>query len=183
MILLFNVGLPMIIPALYLMVPGLVPIVVIESLVISKRLGWKFRPTVIKVSVANLVSTLLGIPVTWFLLALFGSTAALVLPEMPANRIVQGLFFIVLGSAWIPPVPPDMEWIVFPAMGFILVPFFFASWAVEYLAVKAQLARAVEEDSQVDGRKLRRGLRDANLLSYLLLELAVLGIYLYTRAS
>jgi hypothetical protein len=178
---LFNMGLPMIIPALYLMIPGLIPIVLIESLVIARRMGWSFRSSFGKVASANIASTLLGIPVTWFLLAAAGMETAMLFQNVPTNSSAQSVFLITLGSAWIPPLPRDAEWVIFPAMGFLLVIFFFASWAIEYLIVKGMAARKDDGgEVMVAGPKLRGAVRDANLFSYILLELVVVGFYLFS---
>ncbi len=181
MMLLFNMGLPMIIPALYLMIPGLIPIVLVESLVVAKRMGWSFRSSFVKVASANLASTLVGIPITWFLLAMAGMGTAMLFENVPTNSPAQSLFLITLGSAWVPPLPRDAEWMIFPAMGFLLVVFFFASWALEYVIVNRMSTRKDDRDDVMVAKpKLLGAVRDANLFSYLLLELVVIGFYLVT---
>ncbi len=65
-----NAGLPMI----YLVWPGmglmLLPVVVLETFILRRALGTSLKRTLLIVMTANLISTALGIPLTWGVLVL-----------------------------------------------------------------------------------------------------------------
>ena len=96
-------------------------------------------------------------------------------------------------APWLVPFG-NQDWMVFAAMGVLLVPFFFASWAVEYQVAKRRLTNELCElrDSTGPGesfgrdtftREIRSAVRNANLISYALLGLFVLTLYLVTSGS
>jgi len=196
---LFNVGLPMILPAMYLMVLGLIPIVLIEALVISKQLRVSYLSGVKSATLGNIVSTAIGIPLTWLLLLVIEmglfSLAPFVMPRLdefflPNKDFWRNLFSVTVGAPWLVPFG-NQDWMVFAAMGVLLVPFFFASWAVEYQVAKRRLTNELCElrDSTGPGesfgrdtftREIRSAVRNANLISYALLGLFVLTLYLVT---
>src|SRR4051812_33899682 len=68
-LLLFDMGLPMIVPSMSLMVIALLPIIIGEAYFISRRLSIDNLKTLPPVAFANFISTLIGIPVTWLILA------------------------------------------------------------------------------------------------------------------
>src|SRR5688500_6765144 len=64
-----NIGLPMIavfLPPLWI---ALVPIVLVESVVVSRGTGAPFQRSLGAVALANIVSTVIGVPLMWFVLA------------------------------------------------------------------------------------------------------------------
>ncbi len=138
MILLFNMGVPMIVPAMFFMILALIPIVCIEAFFISKRLAISFRRTVGSVIFGNIVSTIIGIPVTWFLLFVVQ-----IITGGTSFRI-QGfwghLFSVTVQAPWLPPFPEEKFWAFHAAALFLLIPFFFATWLVEYVMMRNKLA-------------------------------------------
>lgn len=202
-ILLLNMGLPMILPAMYLMIAGLVPIVLIESLIISRNLKISYFTSLKSVTLANIISTVVGIPVTWFLLVciemIAGYSVASFAPNVQLSEFWNNLFAVTLGAPWLVPRGQADAWIVFAAMGFLLIPFFFASWYLEYVVMKGRLADQLyelhlhpEEMSEADKQlaqntkdnrmaEIRIAVRNANLFSYGLLELFVVAIFLLSE--
>ena len=127
-----NVGVPMIFITLPVMLVALIPIIGIEAYVLLERLGLSFWKSVEVASAANFGSTVIGTPVTWFLLLLVdlfaGGGSGYGIGTAKARFLT-----VTLGAPWLPPYEDKtMNWIV-PAAGFVLlIPFFFASWLVEY---------------------------------------------------
>jgi hypothetical protein len=72
-------------------------------------------------------------------------------------------------SAWLIPYEPELHWMV-PVAGLVLLlPFFLVSWGSEYLVAKGMLR----------GREVRRlgdRIRNANLITYVLLTLWPIGM-------
>jgi hypothetical protein len=138
-----DVGMPMIV----LVWPGawvlFLPVVALES-VVAHRLLKLSAGRALRVSfVANLVSTLAGIPVTWLLLLmlqwLIVGVALNVLPETPSTR-VQALLPWILGpftAPWVGASDWSDMWMLVAAAMWLCVPFFFASvWIERRMALR-----------------------------------------------
>jgi len=169
-------GLPMIFPTMFLMIIALGPIIFIEAYMF-RGLGLSLERTVLSTAAANIVSTAIGIPVTWGLL--FGL-------QMATNwtgGLTQGgsfwdiLLGLTLQAPWVHPRGPEYDWIVYGAGLVLLVPFFFVSWLVEYWVVRFMARNAMiasgAEPSETGG-KIKRAVRNANLVTYALLAVFVL---------
>ncbi|MDO8915821.1 MAG: hypothetical protein Q7W16_07055 [Coriobacteriia bacterium] len=174
-----NAGVPM----LGIVYPGmgilLIPVIVLEVAVLRRRLGAPLRRTAVMVTVSNLVSTVLGVPLTWAALvglqAVTGGGGA----AGPSFDTLAGKVLAVTWQApWMMPYESDMYWMIPVATLVLLVPFFFVSWLIEY-----QISRPFMRDT--DKAVLRRAVLIANLMSYGLLALvalAGLGIAVYQHA-
>lgn len=158
MVMLANAGVPMIVVQLGIMIWALVPIVLIEAGVIRTRLGGRYGNTLLQTAVANIASTLLGVPLTWIVLLVLQFTlGGGDLPDRP------GLTDVVRQIAWIgggdKPLP---QWF-FPAMAIVVqCPFFAASWLTEW-GVLAAFRRGA------DRRRLAGTVGIANAITYGLL--------------
>lgn len=181
-------GVPMIIPTIYFMVLALIPIILIESFYIARRLRLSYRKTIVSVMVANLVSTVVGLPFTWGLLFLVqiitGGTSTYRVSE-PFRRILE----VTLQAPWLLPFEPAEFWVFHSAALFLLIPFFFATWLIEYVVMKNKLIVEITEgDPEIDlasaERKISPAIRNANLISYgiiallLVMSLVQMTIYL-----
>ena len=153
-----NIGVPMIFVTLPTMVIALLPIIILEALLALPTLKLPYRKLLKCFSIANLVSTFVGIPVAWFLLVVLqmvtggGGAHGLSSP-------VARLLAVTWQAPWLIPYESDLVWMIPAATLVLLVPFFFASWWVEYLVAKRVLPDA-------DKIVLRRSLRNVNFLSY-----------------
>jgi hypothetical protein len=70
-------------------------------------------------------------------------------------------------APWLIPYEPELKWMIPSATLFLLVPFFFVSWWIEYRVEKRLL-------KEIDQTQLNAAVRNANLVSYGLLALIVL---------
>ena len=172
--LLFDMGLPMIIPTGFLMVVTLVPIVFIEAHIVGTALQLDFKKVLAPVTIANLVSTLIGIPVTWFLLALLEIGSVIILGTIEKRIVSADLFALTLGAPWVYPGHDNENLIILGAMLFLLIPYGLASWAIEYYVVKIILAKKQSVRSSPD--QIKFAVSKANLISYCIL--AILAILL-----
>ena len=176
---LFNMGVPMIIPAMFFMALALVPIVLIESFYIAKRLGVRFKQTVGLVTLGNVVTTLVGIPATWLVLFLIQLITGAILFGYDANGFAGQLFRVTLQSPWLFPMQDDEPWLFHFSALFLLIPFYFATWLIEYFLMRDKLAIAVVtadesiETSTAEGQ-VWIAVRNANLLSYSLIALLII---------
>ncbi|HEY0428926.1 MAG TPA: hypothetical protein VGC76_14185 [Pyrinomonadaceae bacterium] len=69
-VILFDMGLPMIFPAMFMMLIALLPVVFLEAYNLRSALNITFGKASAVSSLANIISTVVGIPLTWLLLVL-----------------------------------------------------------------------------------------------------------------
>jgi len=127
-----NMGIPMLALVWPVMAMALVPIIIVESTVLVVGYGMAIWHSAWVVSVANLASTVIGIPVTWLfllLIALFAGAGSGYDIDTAKGKFLT----VTFGAPWLPPYEDRaMNWMVPAACFVLLIPFFFASWFVEY---------------------------------------------------
>jgi Na+-translocating ferredoxin:NAD+ oxidoreductase RnfE subunit len=165
-----NAGVPMI----GIVYPGmgilLIPVIVLEFVVLRRRLKSPARRTAVMTTVSNLVSTGVGVPLTWAVLVGLQAVTGGGGPGPSFDTLVGKLLAVTWQAPWMMPYESDLFWMVPVAALVLLVPFFFVSWLIEY-----ELSRLFMRG--VDKAVLRRAVLFANLLSYALLAgVAVVGL-------
>jgi hypothetical protein len=174
-----NAGVPMI----AIVYPGmgimLLPVIALEVVVLRRRLGSPLRRTAIMVTVSNLVSTVVGVPLTWAALvagqAVTGGGGS---AGPPFDTVAGKVLAVTWQAPWMMPYESDMYWMVPVAALVLLVPFFFVSWLIEY-QVSRLFMRGTERAA------LRHAVLVANLVSYALLAgvtLVALAVSVYQNA-
>ncbi len=161
-----DIGIPMIFITFPWMLLAFVPVCILESTMLNRQLKISERRSMKISLIANLVSTLVGIPLTWILLVLLqmltGGGGALGLESIPKK-----LLAVTWQAAWLIPYESHLRWMI-PSAGLVLlVPFFFASWLIEYQIVKKMIMEIVP-------REVKRSVFWANLLSYSILAFIVI---------
>ena len=131
------------------------PVVAIEALVAMKMLQLRLRRALVVTAAANAVSTLVGIPVTWFVL--LGIEWMPYFIGIPDDTRWQTAIAVTTQWAWISPF--GNLGITIPMAAIVLcVPFYFVSVWVEYLVARRMVAN--------DFRQVRRFSWWANFWSY-----------------
>ncbi len=114
--LLADMGIPMIFMELPLMLLALLPVIAIEIWVVRKRLPLTMPQALWGIGAANIVSTLIGVPLA--------SGLMLVLEFTTAGGAAYGLDrpfqSVVLQAAWLVPYEEDLNWLI-PAALIVLV--------------------------------------------------------------
>jgi len=167
-----NIGLPMVAVFLPPAWFALIPIIAIESAYGMYRFRTAAGPTWAGVTTANCVSTLLGLPITWAVLALGQGLLFARFPEF-AMALPLSLLTIV-GAPWLGPGAEESPWIVPLATVVLLVPFYVMSVASEYLVVKRFLP-------DLSSRTVRSWMIQANAVSYAFLLLVTLAGWMWPR--
>lgn len=141
MVLTPNTGVPMVVPAFMGMVTLLIPVVVIEGWYASRQLSLPRFTIWATISLANVVSTLIGVPLSvrahsalsgW--LAPYGSTAA---QASFRGEFWSDLLLVVRNASWLPPIDGQLYWMVPVALLVLLVPCYLASVLIEALICMA----------------------------------------------
>jgi len=167
-----NIGLPMVAVFLPPAWFGLVPIIAIES-----AYGvWRFRTaagqTWAAVATANCASTLIGLPVTWAVLALGQLLLFGWLPEF-SMALPLGVLTVV-GAPWLGPGAERSPWMVPVASAALTVPFYVMSVVCEYLVVKRFMP-------DLSRQTLRSWMLGANAASYMFLLVVTLMGWMWPK--
>lgn len=168
-----NVAIPTIFVSLPLQIFALGPVIFIEAWVIYRTSHeGEFRDVLYTTTKANFLTTILGTPVTWFLVALVnlggfytyeyfrhGWTA-----NAPIAKIIE--IPLALMNFW-GEVGPDYRWAYPVALVLLLIPFYIMSWRVEYWVFKRSW-------KDVAPAMLKRAVRNANRISYGIICIALI---------
>lgn len=168
-----NAGIPM----LFVIYPGflltLIPVIFIEAFYIAKC--WRdssFKKIFFSVLSANLISTIIGVPLVWAAAAaiqmLFGGGEA-----HGIDTISGRLYASVVQAPWLIPYENAYAWLMPSAFTVLIIYFFLASWLTEYLTVYLFFKRVY------DKKIIIKTLFKANFISYIFLYVCGL-IYLLT---
>lgn len=157
-----NAGVPMIFITLPYMIIGLIPIIIIEAYILVKKIGSSFKQTVKISTIANVVSTIIGMPITWLLLVLIEMVTTDGGRAYGLNTPLKKFLAVTLQAPWLIPYEGDFYWMIPTATLSLLIPFFFASWFIEYKMAQKMLKRT-------DLTLVKRGVFLANVTSYTIL--------------
>lgn len=160
-----NGGVPMLFETFPQMLMALLPIVALESFLVARRLGMRFRQTLVPVGAGNALSTFVGIPITW--VALVMAESAVGAQGYSVETPLQKVAVVIAQAPWLSYYRFDLYWMIPAAALVLLVPFFFVSWGVEYWLVRRMLREAAPV-------AVNRAVRNANLVSYAGLALVAL---------
>ena len=171
-----DVGLPMIILTWPAMVALLIPVIVIEGLLCRKWLGLKTWQAIKTNAVSNLVSTIIGIPLAWAVMFAIEVGVLGLVSESNAlqnwHSPIANVIFFLLSSAWLNPDLGEKAWLIPAATLVLLIPFFFASYWIEYFVVRKMVGTPDEEPSNLSSTRVRTAVRNANLVTYGIMFLA-----------
>jgi hypothetical protein len=174
--LLADAGLPMIILTWPAMVVLLIPVIVIEGLLCKRWLGLKTWQAIKTNGVSNLASTIIGIPVAWAVMLAIEFGAIGIVGESKAlqnwHSPIASVIFFLFGSAWLNPDLGEGVWVIPAATLILLIPFFFASYWIEYFVVRKMVGTPDREASNLAYARVRTAVRNANLITYGIIFLA-----------
>ena len=181
-LLLADAGVPMIFLTFPAMVVLLVPIILLEAWLLRKWLGLEIWPAIKSSALANIASTIIGVPGAWAVM--FGLEFLLVtsLSRVPSlERLldksqspVANVVGALLASAWLGPSDKDLDWMIPVAALGLLIPTYFISVLIEALIVD-HMVSLLEGDPSLTSTRVRRVVRNANLVSYGLLATGTIG--------
>src|SRR6266481_1204845 len=167
--LLANAGLPMIVFTLPAMLMLLIPIITVEGILIRKWLGVTTRKAMEASALSNLASTIFGVPVAW---AIMFGLEFVTLSIIDQSQVIQNwhspiakVIFFSFSSAWIGPPNGKNVWVIPAATLVLLVPFFFASYGIEYRIIRTMVGPE-GDPANLAYPRVRNAVRNANLITY-----------------
>jgi hypothetical protein len=163
-----NAGVPMIFLVMPVMALSILPIIAIETFFYARNLALSVGEAGKVVTIGNLVSTVIGIPLAWGAMVLLqivtGGSGA-----YGISSFGEKFLAVTWQSAWLIPYEAELGWMI-PVAGLVLlIPFFLVSWWSEY-----QVARRMLRGVEV--KRLNETVRNANLITYGLLTLWPIGM-------
>ena len=167
MLLVADAGIPMIALTLPLMVIVLIPTILIEGFLCKKWLGLTTWHAIKLNAVSNAVSTIIGIPLAWIAMlgVEFGAAGFSGQVQNWHSPIADVIFFL-LGSAWIGPAEGKSIWMIPAATLVLLIPFFFASYGIEYLVIRTLVGMPEGGPPNLAYPRVQMAVRNANLVTY-----------------
>ena len=148
-----------------------IPIVIIETWIAKQLLNLMWKPLIIRVGIANAFSTLVGIPLTWGVLA---ATEILLTHGGRAyglDTIPKKLIAVVIQAPWLIPYEADLGWMIPSAAVVLLIPFFFVSVFSERWIFNRK--------KQFDNALVKTWSWKANLVTYGIIEILLAIILVY----
>ncbi|MDP3997794.1 MAG: hypothetical protein Q8P73_04825 [bacterium] len=167
-----DVGIPMIVYTWPAMILALIPVVLIEAYVISDLLRVGFKKTVIPSSVANIVTTVVGIPLSWGLLFVFGLLIMLFGSSFDISSIRQGIVSVLVIASWVAPMGGQTFWFTFYSLVTSFVVAFLVSVLMEYWILRLFFRGA-------DKKLVKKTVWIANAASYALLIVSSLILFYF----
>lgn len=156
-----DMGLPMIIVVTPYMFFAFIPIILIEGFIIAKNLKLKFTRILLSVTLANLVSTFIMIPLVWVLLFIF-QLVLNALNIVSEGSIFYPLFVTITKSPWLTNGRYSSNTPL--AILILFIPFFYVSWKVETRIIYKKIQNTnIHEVSDVCLK--------ANIITFLLLSI------------
>ena len=157
-----NAGVPMIYISYPLMAYSLIPIIIIESVIFVKLTKISFKKSIISNSVSNIISTLGGFPLAWFLLYYLEGVTTDFRCGPGFDTIQNSIITIIVEAAWLCPWEKNLKWLVPTAFIICLIIAFIISIFLEYL-INKRIIKGLEK------KIIRKATLYANLFSYGLL--------------
>ncbi|MBX3486747.1 MAG: hypothetical protein KF798_02435 [Candidatus Paracaedibacteraceae bacterium] len=162
-----NAGLPMLFVIWPIFLFALIPVILIESLVFKFKMPeLKWKSIFSSVGIANIISTVIGIPITWVVLVLI----QLITPGGQGtysglSNPVIGLLSVTLQAPWLLPYESQFYWMIPCAFLFLMIFFFIMSIFSERWILFKMLKKSYSINQQeTDNITLK-----ANVYSYLFL--------------
>ena len=148
-----------------------IPVVMIETWIAKRILDLMWKQAFIRTGIANALSTIVGIPLTWGALTvieivLSGGGRAYGLETLPKK-----LFAVVVQAPWLIPYESDLEWMIPSAAIVLLIPFFFVSVFIE--------REIFDRKKQLDSALVKEWSWKANLITYGIMEILLISTLCY----
>jgi hypothetical protein len=123
-----------------------VPVVAIEAWVARRIVGLTIKRSVFAAAGANVVSTLVGIPLVWGILVVIEMFVPRGGQALGLGSFWRRVFAVTVQAPWLIPYESELHWMIPAAAIVLLVPLFFASVFIEGMVFKQfcsspQLAR------------------------------------------
>ncbi len=163
-----NIGVPMLaiyLPPAWLL---LLPIILIEAAHGTLRWGVPFRGALKTLALANVVSTIVGVPLSWAMAA--GVELICCGEAIGLGTVGQRVYAVTVQAPWLIPYETDLWWMVPAATAVLTLLFCGMSILVEYPIVRRGVPGLVASDA-------RQWVVRTNVITYslLLLFITVLG--------
>jgi len=164
-----NIGVPMVavfLPPLWL---SLIPIVVLEAWVVTRKLGLPATRSAGAVALGNVLSSVIGIPLMWAVLATIEGVFAGVARGL--DTIGTKVYAVTVQAPWLIPYESDLGWMIPAALLVLAVPAYLVSVLIEWRVLLPFVPK--------ESRSLAlRAMAIANVASYGLLAVLFVGVFL-----
>ena len=173
-----NIGIPMLALAWPVHWIAYLPVVIIESEYTRMRLDLSRKESYKAVALANVMSTLVGIPVAWGVMLISTFSVGMSLSFVPDKATQESLSYWLfpMMSAWLGPT--DNTWLVYAAFACLALPMWYGSVLIETLVLRRALPAHCMD-------RLRSTVIRSNLITYglILLGVAAYAAWIASRST
>lgn len=166
-----NVGVPMVALTLPVSVVALIPIIIIEAYIFNRG-GFAFKWALKWNAIANIITTFIGIPLTWVILVALEMVVVGGGCQESVSTLPQKIYGVVTRAPWLCPFESELHWMVPTAYLILLVPFFFISWKVESWVIR-------KRNKSLDQTLINKLCLRGNVVTYALLALVPISMYIF----
>ena len=152
-----NAGVPMIFLQWVAMAAALLPIILVETAVLWITIRQRYTRLLAVTAVANLITTVVGVPIAWSL-----SCISEMFLDLTLGSWGDPAVHAITHAAWLYPYEYDLRWMVPLAFMVLLGPAFVISVLIEGLVARRMLA-------DLPSREIWAAVLRANVASYVLL--------------
>ena len=110
--------------------------VAIEAWIARKVVGLTVKRCILASTAANAVSTLVGIPLVWGLLAFIEIIVSKGGQALGIDSFWHRVYAVTVQAAWLIPYESELHWMIPVAAIVLLIPFFFASVFLERMVFR-----------------------------------------------
>lgn len=138
-----NIGVPMVavfLPPLWL---SLVPVIAIEAWAVTRLLGLSPKKSVAGVALGNVLSTLVGVPLMWAILATVQGVFAG--GARGLATVGQKIYAVTVQAPWLIPYEEDLGWMIPLALLVLAVPAYLLSVLIEWRAILPLLMSKIDQ--------------------------------------
>lgn len=146
---------------------SLVPVIAIEAWAVTRLLGLSPKKSVAGVALGNVLSTLVGVPLMWAILATVQGVFAGGAHGLAT--VGQKIYAVTVQAPWLIPYEEDLGWMIPLALLVLAVPAYLLSVLIEWRSILPFV-------DVKDRPKALRAVSLANAASYIFLALLFVGV-------
>ena len=146
---------------LQVMIFGVWIVIVIEAFIVQMRIGHSTLKAYSSVTLANLLSTFIGIPITWFVSLIFMYWVTHIIPHSSKFSEKIEMLTDLMGDSGILVIEVPAHVALFVTV-FLLIPYYYMSVFIEYFVIKHHY-------KDVESVRVKRAVILMNRITYILL--------------
>ena len=155
----------------FFMLLAMLPTILIETLVLRRLISVSWKQTMSGVAVGNVVSAIVGVPVSWAVMLAVGIVVFLVAGSpvyINSDSPVEGVAIVVASAAALGPSLVQLYWPIPMALAVQLIPCYFISVWIAYLVI-GRMWKTIDRGDLWTGIRLAKGVTYGIMIAFCML--------------